>query len=118
MASPVEFVSVKGRVYTPKTVLPAVLSILAKRFHFKGPEWRQAVRDKMADPEFLRHCNGMCPAGLANEVEIAAIIAGTAAEHARLFPKAGAAEAAANDADLENSADLARWETAREMGAR
>lgn len=118
----IEFVSIKGKVYTPAKVLPVVLSILAKRYpHFTGSEWRAAVRKEMADPEFLRRCNGMCPAGVAYEVEVVAIIANTTAEHVRMFgappAKAEPAEWAANDADLANSADLARWKLQREIGA-
>ena len=70
MAPSIEFVSIKGRVYDERTVLPVVFSILASRFSIlRGRAWRDAVRCKMRDETWVRCRSGMCPAGLAYELE-------------------------------------------------
>lgn len=61
-----EFVSVKGKVYDERTVLPVVMSLLARQMRFaRDGRWREAVRQKMRDVEWLKFRAGMCPAGLA-----------------------------------------------------
>lgn len=72
-----EFVGIKGRVYNEKTVLPVVLSLLARRMRFaRAPAaWRAAVRRTMRDPAWLAWREGMCPAGLANDLFSVAIVA-------------------------------------------
>ena len=78
MVHPVEFVSIKGRVYTPKTVRPLVLSMIAKRYRggILLPGWRQAVTSVLNDPEQINRCNGMCPVGIVNELEWIAVYHG------------------------------------------
>lgn len=68
----IEFVSVRGRVYTPVTVKPLVMAAIRKRVPecIRKPGWEDRVATVLAsNSDWLRHRNGCVPSALARDLE-------------------------------------------------
>lgn len=71
MVRPIEFVSVRGRVYTPSTVRAVILARLRRRWgSLLADDFAARVDQRLQDEAWCRSRNGMVPGALVRDLEL------------------------------------------------